>query len=45
MIKRAFLILILAIVLFAIAGCNTAKGIKDDAVFIGDKTAEIINKP
>ena len=45
MIRRAFLILILAIMLFSIYGCNTAKGIKDDVVFIGDKTAEVINKP
>ena len=39
--------LILVIVIFAavvLAGCETAKGIRGDAQFIGDKTYEILDK-
>lgn len=44
MVKKAILIAVLIIVLFSLFGCQTAQGLKEDATFIGDKTAEIINK-
>lgn len=45
MIRTAILLLLLAVVTWAAFGCNTAKGLKDDVTYIGDKTAEILNKP
>jgi predicted small secreted protein len=37
-----FVIMIVAAVL--LAGCETAKGLKGDVQFIGDKTYEIVDK-
>ncbi len=45
MIRRAILLLIVTIVALSLFGCNTARGLKDDVIYIGDKTAEILNKP
>lgn len=44
MANKIFILVILLIVLFSIIGCQTAKGIKQDAQFIGDKTVEILEK-
>jgi predicted small secreted protein len=44
MIKKILLSVILIFVVFIIIGCNTAEGLKGDAIFIGDKTSEIVDK-
>jgi predicted small secreted protein len=44
MVKRTLLLIAaLIIVTFTAIGCQTAKGIKGDAQFIGDKTYEILD--
>ena len=43
MVKRTLLLIALIIVTFSLLGCQTAKGVKEDAQFIGDKTYEILN--
>jgi len=44
MIKKILLSVILIFVVFMLIGCNTAEGLKGDAIFIGDKTTEILDK-
>ena len=44
MFKRMILLGVLGVLLWSLAGCETARGIKEDAIFIGDKTAEILDK-
>jgi predicted small secreted protein len=44
MAKGMILLLIVIVTTIWLAGCETAKGIKEDAQFIGDKTYEIIDK-
>jgi predicted small secreted protein len=44
MASKIFILVILLVMMFAIVGCQTAKGIKQDAQFIGDKTVEILEK-
>jgi predicted small secreted protein len=44
MASKIFILVILLVLLFSIVGCQTAKGIKQDAQFIGDKTVEILEK-
>ncbi len=44
MVRRMILLAVLGVLLWSLAGCETAKGIKEDAIFIGDKTAEILDK-
>jgi predicted small secreted protein len=44
MVKKTLLLAALIIVAFSLIGCQTAKGIKGDAQFIGDKTVEILEK-
>ena len=44
MVKKALLIIILTIIICSTIGCQTAKGLKEDVTYIGDKTAEIIDK-
>jgi predicted small secreted protein len=44
MANKIFILVILLVMLFSIIGCQTAKGIKQDAQFIGDKTVEILEK-
>ena len=43
MVKRTLLLIALIIVTFSLLGCQTAKGVKEDAQFIGDKTYEILD--
>ena len=43
MVKRTVLLMTLISVTFWAIGCQTAKGIKEDAQFIGDKTYEILD--
>ena len=43
MVKRILLLIALIIVAFSLLGCQTAKGVKEDAQFIGDKTYEILD--
>ena len=44
MSKRIFISIVLIAMTFSFIGCQTAKGIKEDAQFIGDKTVEILDK-
>ncbi len=44
MIKKILLSVILFFVVFILIGCQTAEGLKGDAIFIGDKTTEILDK-
>ncbi len=44
MMKKILLSVILIFVVFILIGCQTAEGLKGDAVFIGDKTTEILDK-
>jgi len=44
MAKRILMPVVLIVIVFSIIGCQTAKGIKGNAQFIGDKTVEIIDK-
>ena len=44
MTKKILLSVILFFVVFIIIGCNTAEGLKGDITFIGDKTAEVLDK-
>jgi predicted small secreted protein len=44
MAKKVILIAVLFIVIFLLFGCQTAQGLKEDVTYIGDKTAEIIDK-
>jgi predicted small secreted protein len=44
MVRKAILIAVLIVVIFTLFGCQTAQGLKGDVTYIGDKTAEIINK-
>ncbi len=43
MVKKTLLLVALIIVAFSVIGCQTARGVKEDAQFIGDKTYEIID--
>jgi predicted small secreted protein len=43
MVKRTLLLIALIMVIFFLLGCQTAKGVKEDAQFIGDKTYEILD--
>ena len=40
----ALLLAVLAVVMFLLIGCQAAEGLKEDITFIGDKTAEILDK-
>jgi predicted small secreted protein len=44
MAKKILIPVVLIAMAFSIIGCQTAKGIKGDAQFIGDKTVEILDK-
>jgi len=44
MIKKIILSVIFIFVVFIIIGCHTVEGIKGDAIFIGDKTTEVLDK-
>jgi predicted small secreted protein len=44
MATRILLLAILIVAVFSLLGCETAKGLKGDAQFIGDKTYEIVDK-
>ncbi len=43
MVKRTLSLIALIIVTFSLLGCQTAKGVKEDAQFIGDKTYEVLD--
>jgi len=43
MVKRTLLLIALIIVAFSVIGCQTAKGVKEDAQFLGDKTYEVLD--
>jgi predicted small secreted protein len=43
MLKRTLLLIALIIAAFSAIGCQTAKGVKEDAQFIGDKTYEVLD--
>ncbi|MEA3225899.1 MAG: ECN family pore-forming entericidin [Planctomycetota bacterium] len=43
MVKRTLLLIALVVVAFSVIGCQTAKGVKEDAQFIGDKTYEVLD--
>jgi len=44
MAKRILMPVVLIVIMFSFIGCQTAKGIKEDAQFIGNKTVEILDK-
>jgi predicted small secreted protein len=44
MAKRVLTMVVLIVIVFSFIGCQTAKGIKEDAQFIGNKTVEILDK-
>jgi len=44
MVTRVVLLAILLVTVFSLLGCETAKGLKEDVQFIGDKTYEIVDK-
>jgi len=44
MAKRILIPIVLIVLAFSIIGCQTAKGIKGNVQFIGDKTVEILDK-
>ena len=44
MAKGMLILMIVIIAAITLAGCETAKGIKGDAQFIGDKTYEVLDK-
>lgn len=43
MVKRTLLLIAFIIVIVSLIGCQTAKGVKEDAQFIGDKTYEVLD--
>jgi len=43
MIKKTLLLITLTIVLFSLLSCETTKGLKEDATFIGEKTTEFLD--
>jgi len=44
MFKEILLSVMLILVVFILIGCNTVEGMKGDAVFIGNKTTEVLDK-
>jgi len=44
MAKKILVLLTVTIAAIILTGCETAKGLKEDAQFIGDKTYEIVDK-
>ena len=44
MAKRILIPVVLIVMAVSFIGCQTAKGIKEDAQFIGNKTVEILDK-
>jgi len=44
MVKKTILLVALLVVMLSLIGCNTAKGLKEDVQFIGDKSLEIVEK-
>ena len=44
MIRKSLLLIALIGIAISLFGCHTAKGLKEDAQFIGDKTLEIVEK-
>ncbi|MEJ2700824.1 MAG: hypothetical protein P8Z79_00105 [Sedimentisphaerales bacterium] len=44
MAKGMLILLAVIIAAVSLAGCQTAKGLKGDIQFIGDKTYEIVDK-
>ena len=43
MVKRTLLLIALITAAFSVFGCQTAKGVKENAQFIGDKTYEVLD--
>ena len=43
MVKKTLLLIALIMMTFSVLGCQTAKGVKEDAQFIGDKTYEVLD--
>jgi len=44
MAKKILLLIVLVVVAFSLIGCQTAKGLKEDVQFIGDKAYEIVDQ-
>lgn len=44
MARKILLLIVFVVVAFAVTGCQTAEGLKEDAQFIGDKTYEIVDQ-
>jgi len=44
MAKKILLLIVLVVGAFSLIGCQTAKGLKEDVQFIGDKAYEIVDQ-
>ena len=44
MIRKGLLIIALMGIAFSVFGCHTARGLKEDVQFIGDKSLEFVEK-
>jgi len=44
MVRKTILLAVLIMMAFVLFGCETAKGLKQDVQFIGDKTYETLDK-
>ena len=44
MIRKGLLLIALMGIVFSLFGCHTARGVKEDVQYIGDKTLEIVEK-
>lgn len=44
MVKRAFVVVALVIVVFSLAGCHTIQGLGEDIKWIGEKGEEIVER-
>ena len=42
MVKKTLLLAALIVVALSVIGCQTARGIKEDVRFIGDRTVEVL---
>ncbi len=44
MVKRILMLAALIVVALSVVGCQTARGIKEDARFIGDRAVEVLEE-
>ena len=44
MVRKAFLVVALVIIVFSLAGCHTVQGLGEDIKWIGEKGKEIVER-